>query len=1129
MSLVLFAADQLLRWDGFVDIAAWIRELGLERYEEAFREGEIDAEIVPELTDADLKELGIPLGPRKKLLKAIAALGGGAEPLPARQRKPTEAERRQLTVLFCDLVGSTAISARLDPEDTREVITAYQNCCVGVVNQFDGHVAKFMGDSVLAYFGYPQAHEDDAERAVRAGLELVRAVERLTAPGGQALAARVGIDTGLVVVGDLIGEGAAQEEAVVGDTPNRAARLQALAEPGEVLISANTKHLLGGVFTYDGLGAQQLKGFDRPIAIWRVAGLSAAESRFEARSAAGLTPFVGRDEEIALLLRCWQQAKDGEGQVVLLCGEPGIGKSRITSTLRDRTADDEQVRMQIQCSPFFTNSAFYPIVTHLERALRFDADLSAEEKLDRLESLLSQAVDDVRPTAPLFAALLAISTGDRYPPLDLSPQRQKERTITALVEQIEQLARQKPVLMVFEDVHWIDPTTLELLDHLVGAIADRRVLLVITFRPEFSPPWDGHTHVTAYTLNRLARRECSALIDQVTEGKALPEQLRLQIVEKTDGVPLFVEELTKAVLESNLLEDRGDCYSLAGTAAMVEVPATLHDSLMARLDRLLPVKEVAQIGSALGREFSYELIAAVAPTPAAELQDALGRLVASQLVFQRGAPPTAIYTFKHALVQDAAYGSMLKRRRQQLHFKIAKALDQRFPEIVEAEPELVAHHYTEAGMVEPAIAYWRRAGERAAQRSANAEAVAHITRGLELARKLPDTSARAEQELVLLNTLAVPLMNTKGYAAPEAVQVYDRAHYLCKQVGESIHIFQALAGVSTYHMVRGDVSYALSLAEEMIPPAERQNERGPIIETRRLLGLHSHCCGLFSRALHHFKSVQQIFDPMQRQKLALIYGQDHLMSSFTMGCQTLAALGYPEQAHHWRKEAIREAERSGHTFSQAYAGALSLLALYILDEVEVIQNSAPQLIAFSAEQGFPFYLTIAQVCHGWALARGGNPKGGIAQMRVGIEGLRATGSAVLLPGFSVMLASGLGQDGQFAEAFEYIDRSLEQIERWGERWPEAEAYRIRAALFLAKDNPDPAAARIALESALEVARSQEARTWELRAATDLARLWRDQGKKSQARDLLAPTYEWFSEGFGVPVLREAKEMLNTLH
>ena len=825
-----------------VDIAAWLRELGLERYEQAFQEAEIDAEVLPELTDADLKELGVPLGPRKKLLKAMAALRGGVERLPARHAKPPEAERRQLTVLFCDLVGSTAISAGLDPEDMREVITAYQNCCAEIVSQFDGHVAKFMGDSVLAYFGYPQAHEDDAERAVRAGLELVRAVARLTAPDGQSLATRVGIDTGLVVVGDLIGEGAAQEEAVVGDTPNRAARLQAAAEPGAVLISANTKRLLGAVFTYDDLGAQALKGFDRPIAIWRVVGLSAVESRFEAHSGAGLTPFVGRDEEIALLLHRWQQAKEGEGQVVLLCGEPGIGKSRITSTLRECMADDAQVRMQIQCSPFFTNSAFYPIIAHLERAMRYDADLSTEEKLDRLDALLSRAVNDVRPIAPLFANLLAIPTDDRYPPLDLSPQRQKERTIEALVEQIEQLARRQPVLMVYEDVHWIDPTTLELLDRLVGAIPDWRVLVVITFRPEFSPQWDGHSHVTAYTLNRLARRECGALVDQVTGGKVLPEQLRVQIVDKTDGVPLFVEELTKAVVESNLLEDRGDHYALAGTVSMVEVPATLHDSLMARLDRLLPVKEVAQIGAALGREFSYELIAAVAPTPAAELQDALGRLVASQLVFQRGAPPTATYTFKHALVQDAAYGSMLKRRRQQLHFKIAKTLEQRFPETVEAEPELVAHHYTEAAMAEPAIAYWRRAGESAARQSASAEAVAHINRGLELVRNLPETSARAEQELVLLNTLAAPLMNTKGYAAPEAVEVYDRAHDLCKQAGESIHIFQALAGVSTYHMVRGDVTHALSLAEEMIEPAQRREELGPTIETHRLIGLHSHYC-----------------------------------------------------------------------------------------------------------------------------------------------------------------------------------------------------------------------------------------------------------------------------------------------
>ena len=560
-----------------VDIAAWLRELGLERYEQAFQEAEIDAEVLPELTDADLKELGIPLVRARSCSRRWRFWAAALSACLRDQAKPPEAERRQLTVLFCDLVGSTAISAGLDPEDMREVITAYQNCCAEIVSQFGGHVAKFMGDSVLAYFGYPQAHEDDAERAVRAGLELVRAVARLTAPDGQSLATRVGIDTGLVVVGDLIGEGAAQEEAVVGDTPNRAARLQAAAEPGAVLISASTKRLLGAVFTYDDLGAQALKGFDRPIAIWRVVGLSAVESRFEAHSGAGLTPFVGRDEEIALLLHRWQQAKEGDGQVVLLCGEPGIGKSRITSTLREYMAEDAPVRMQIQCSPFFTNSAFYPIIAHLERAMRYDADLATEEKLDRLDTLLSRAVNDVRPIAPLFANLLAIPTGDRYPPLDLSPQRQKERTIEALVEQIEQLARRQPVLMVYEDVHWIDPTTLELLDRLVGAIPDWRVLVVITFRPEFSPQWDGHSHVTAYTLNRLGRRECGALVDQVTGGKVLPEQLRVQIVDKTDGVPLFAEELTKAVVESNLLEDRGDHYALAGTVSMVEVPATLHD------------------------------------------------------------------------------------------------------------------------------------------------------------------------------------------------------------------------------------------------------------------------------------------------------------------------------------------------------------------------------------------------------------------------------------------------------------------------------------------------------------------------------------------------------------------------
>jgi class 3 adenylate cyclase len=632
-----------------VDVVAWLRELGLERYEPAFRENEIDWEVLPELTEADLEKLGLLLGPRKKLLKATAELSGKPIALspeaapPPRPLRP-EAERRQLTVLFCDLVDSTALSARLDPEQMREVIRAYQIGVGEVVRRWEGHIAKYMGDGVLAYFGWPQAHEDDAERAVRAGLELVQTVATLRPAASPVLQLRVGIATGHVVVGDLGGQETPDKDAVVGETPNLASRLQSLAEPGSIVISQATRRLVGAVFELDDLGPQRLKGFAEPLATWRVSGQSKAEGRFEARHTTGLTPLVGREEELSLLLRRWEQVKDGEGQVVLIPGEPGIGKSRLVREVRERLAGEPHIRLLYQCSPHHTTGPLHPVIEQLEHAAGFERDDPPEAKLDKLEALLGRGTDRLDEAVPLIAALLGFPSAHQYPLPELTPERQKQRTMEMLVDQLEGLTAGQPVLMVYEDIHWIDPSTLELLGLVTERIQGLPVLGIITFRPEFALPWAGQPHVSALPLTRLGRRAGVALVKSVVGAKALPDEVSSQIVGKTDGVPLFVEELTKTVLESGLLKDAGDRYELSGPLPPLAIPTTLHDSLLARLDRLAPVKEVAQMGAAIGREFPHELLAAVADRPEDQLNAALDRLVASELVFQRGSPPNATYT-----------------------------------------------------------------------------------------------------------------------------------------------------------------------------------------------------------------------------------------------------------------------------------------------------------------------------------------------------------------------------------------------------------------------------------------------------------------------------------------------------
>jgi class 3 adenylate cyclase len=733
-------------------------------------------------------------------------------PSPVTRGTP-EAERRQLTVLFCDLVDSTVLASQLDPEELREVVQAYQETCAKVIARFEGHIAQYLGDGLLVYFGYPVAHEDDAPRAVRAGLGMIEALgqlnTRLRPVRGVELAVRQGIHTGLVVVGD-VGGGTRQEQLALGETPNLAARLQGIAAPNTLVISAATFQLLGGFFVCQSLGSPLLKGLPQPLEIYQVLYESMARSRLEAAGRAGLTPLVGRESEVGLLRERWAQVKDGLGQVVLLSGEAGIGKSRLVQVLMEQVATEPQAWLTpCQCSPYYQNTALYPMIELLERvALRFERDETPEQKVRKLEGFLVQYGLPLTEAVPLFGSLLSLPLTADYTPLTWSPEQQKQRTLHAFLTILLRIATQQPVLFIMEDLHWIDPTTLELLSLLVDQGPTARILALFTCRPDFRPPWTGRSHLTQVTLHRLPRRQAAEMTDRAAHGKALPPTVVEQVVAKTDGVPLFVEELTKMVLESGLLREREERYELTGLLPPLAIPATLHDSLMARLDRLAAVKALAQLGSALGREFSYELLQAVSPWDEGTLQRGLQQLVAAEFLYQQGLPPQATYFFKHALIQDAAYQSLLRSTRQQYHQHIAQVLEARFPERCETQPELLAHHYTEAGAMAQAIPYWQRAGQRALERSANVEAISHLSNGLELLATLPDTPERTQQELTLQTALGVSLMTTKGFAAPDVERVYSRARALCRQVGETPQLCPVLWGLWLFYETRGELQTA---------------------------------------------------------------------------------------------------------------------------------------------------------------------------------------------------------------------------------------------------------------------------------------------------------------------------------
>jgi len=905
------------------------------------------------------------------------------------------------------------------------------------VRRFGGFVAKYMGDGVLVYFGYPQAHEDDAERAVRAGLELIAEVNAVKT--GASLQTRVGIATGLVVVGDLIGSGEAQERGIVGETPNLAARLQSIAEPNMVVIAESARRLLGNLFELEDLGAKDLKGISGSVRAWAALRPASVESRFEALHTSGLTALVGRQEELELLLRRWSKAKTGEGQVVLLSGEAGIGKSRLTAALLERLASEPHTRLRYFCSPQHTDSAFYPIISQMERAAGLAHDDTPQARLDKLDAVVAQTSTSPQDSA-LFAEMLSLSNDGRYPALELIPEQRRQRTLEALTTRVARLASQQPVLMIVEDVHWVDPTSLEAFGRTVDRIKTLPVLLIVTFRPEFSAPWAGRSHVTSLALNRLGERETAAIIARLVGNKELPAEVMAEIVERTDGIPLFVEEMTKAVLEA---ESEGEARRTAAVvpSPTLAVPASLQASLMARLDRLGPAKEVAQIAAAIGREFSYGLLAAVVRQPETELGSALDRLIEAGLLFRQGVPPHATYLFKHALVQDAAYGTLLREPRRALHARIAETLERQFAEIAESQPELLARHCTEAGLIEKAAGLWGKAGQRSLERSALVEAAEQLTRSLDQIASLTATPALRREQIKLQIALASALMTTKGYAAPETKAALEQARLfieLAQAVGEPpedpLLLFSILFGVWGVNRIAFNGDVVRELATQFLALAEKQTTTVPLMVGHRVICISLLLTGGILEGRNHLDQAVALYHPAEHHPLATRFGADTGVSIWSYRSIALWLLGYSDAALADINHALNSAREIGQAASLMFALHHASLTHVQFGNYTAASADVVELAALADEKGALLWKSLGISVQGWLLALTGKASDAIQAIATGVTALRSTEATIWMPLSLTYLTRAYAELGQFDDAWRSIGEAVTMVETTKERW-----------------------------------------------------------------------------------------------
>ena len=1127
----------------------WLEDLGLGRYADMFEENDLDLDLVTDLSDDDLEKLGIAsMGHRKKLLRAIASMANGspdssadgaAKDPPAAPHallQPnaavvTQGERRQLTVMFCDLVGSTALSTKIDPEDMQDVLRAYQDSCTKVIRQFDGFIAKYMGDGILIYFGYPQAQEKDSERAVLAGLAVIDTIPKLkvaiTGGSQTELAVRIGVATGTVVVGESIGEGAAQERAVVGETPNLAARLQGLAPSNGMVISELTKQLAGDGFEYLDLGRRDLKGIEEATVAWQVVGAQDAEFDGEIGAAMNAPPLVGRQEELGLLLRAWQQSKEGSGQVVSISGEAGIGKSRLIEAISDEVRNDNFSRVNLRCSPHHSNSAFYPLIMQLRRGMGWTPDDDNPTKLAKMETVLASYQFSSAETVPLIAALFSLPLPeDRYPPLNLTPQQQRLNTLDTVLAWLLEGAERHPVLAVWEDIHWADPSTLELLEMMIEQCPTAPILNALTFRPEFVPPWPARSHSVPLTLNRLERPEVEALIRHQTGGKRLPPEVVEHIVDRGDGVPLYVGELTRAILASGSLTETDDSYELNGSFSDLSIPATLQDSLMARLDKVPKVREVAQLGAVFGREFPYDMLHAVGVIEETALRDGLGQLVEAELLYQRGRPPRAKYMFKHALIQDAAYQSLLKRTRQHYHGEVAALLSSQFAEVVAPHPEILAHHYSEAGDKRQAIDNWLRAGQLALQRSANHEAIGHLNKGLAL---VPESDVKASQELAMLRLLGTAYMATKGYGAPETAETFARARKLCAIVHDD-SIYPVMFGVYVSAITRAKHPLAVEAAAEMQQLVTRTDDAYAKSTAHMMSGTAYLHIGKLLHARDNFDAGMRVSETLgaeESNEKALLYGLDIAATGYAYGAWCEWLLGYPDTALKRCRLALASLEFSQHGYSRSRALYWCSVVHQLCGDWREVSDLTNVAVGKAREHGLTMVVAVARIMYAAADAalHGGGKQS--SEITEALAAYAATGARFQAPYHHTLLAELYLRDGEIDAGLEVVTRAQHMVRETGENYFGAEIFRLKGELLLASDDRRNEA-EDSFKQALETARGQGAKSLELRATGSLARLWNGQGKRSEAHELLAPIYDWFTEGFDTADLRAAKKLLDEL-
>ena len=1051
--------------------------------------------------------------------------------LPAKEISAT-AERRQLTVMFCDLVGSTALSEQLDPEELRELVNAYQKVCSDVVEVYGGYISRLMGDGILVLFGYPKAHEDDAVRGIHAGLEILDAVLRLdqTFPkkADFNFQVRIGIATGQVVAGDLEGKGAAEENVIYGDTPNLAARLQGQARPGELLASETARKLARDHFEYRNLGQENFKGISKPVQVFKVIGIADTKSREEAKGLHKSSHLVGREAEFELLLKCWEKAKHGGNNIVLLTAEAGIGKSRLVHEFKQRTTDESIRRMFMYCSPYHTNSAFYPLIEEIKRAASVEKRDTDEQKLAKLEQALDLPGLNLPRIFPLIASLLALPATERFPMPQLAPIEQKRQTLDAVVSSVGAVCEVQPVLMIIEDVHWIDPSTLEFVNQLIERMENRNFLMILTYRLGFQAPWSSLSNVMMLRLNRMNRQQSIEILLEQTENKPLPDNVMESILQKSDGVPIYIEEFTKTLLESGQLVEKKDRYALQGELSPLAIPASLQDSLAARLDRL-EAKELAQLAASISRVFSNDLLQQVCQLEGLDTSSALHELVNSEVLIRRGIDPEVYFEFKHALLQDAAYQSLLKSKRKRHHKNIATVIEKNFPDMVNMNPEVLAHHLTECGDYSKAIDYWLRAGKKATKQSANIEAITHFNYGIELIAQLPEDEARDRRELELYLALGPALMATRGFAVSEVEHAYVRGLELASHVGTNEQLYSVTWGAWLYRQQRGQMEMATGLAEDLLILSSNHEDRGIRLQAHHAAWTTAYRLAEYSKCCEHAEKGIALYDPVEHMDMAFVYGgHDAGVCGLQHAATTRWLLGYPDRAIAHKDRLLSLAGKIDHPFSSALALNFASLQSSLLGDFDSVDRHSKKVLRTCKEYGVaPQYLNSGSVLFGWAQTMKGHVKQGLQLMRQGLDSHRNAPARAHEAFLISLLADTCIHQGLYDEARELITEGFELVEKTGERTWMVYLTHLDAELSLIADS-DYDQAEAKYFRSMELCRELQAKSFELRSATSLAAHWFNEGQRDRALELLVPLYDSFSEGQDTADLKKSAALIEQM-